>query len=224
MKLATLCYVQKPGHTLMLHRVKKKNDMHQGKWNGLGGKLEPGESPEECAIREVWEESGLACRNPRLRGFITFPAFDEIDDWYTFLYTFDDFEGELIDSPEGNLAWVANDRLLELNLWPGDRIFLPWIFQDRLFSAKFVYDKGEFIRHEVTFYAAGGEMSHEAAEYQKSPSDFEKPSGPIPTATFQPVYTPKDDTYCWVCDGPVTKRHCKIICEQCGFVRDCSDP
>ena len=61
MKLATLCYVQKPGHTLMLHRVKKKNDMHQGKWNGLGGKLEAGESPEECALREVWEETGLRC-------------------------------------------------------------------------------------------------------------------------------------------------------------------
>lgn len=162
MKLATLCYVQKPGHTLMLHRVKKANDMHQGKWNGLGGKLEAGESPEECAVREVWEESGLTCRNPRLRGFITFPAFDEIDDWYTFLFTLDDFGGELIDSPEGDLAWIENERLLEINLWPGDRIFLPWIFQERLFSAKFVYDKGEFISYAVTFYGSNGEVSSEA--------------------------------------------------------------
>ncbi len=223
MKLATLCYVQKPGHTLMLHRVKKKNDMHQGKWNGLGGKLEPGESPEECAVREVWEESGLTCRNPRLRGFITFPAFDQIDDWYTFLYTLDDFDGELIDSPEGNLAWIENERLLELNLWPGDRLFLPWVFQDRLFSAKFVYDKGEFIRHEVTFYGAGGEMTRETAEFQKEPPARSKAEGSLPL-DFQPVYTPADDTYCWLCKGPVVKRHCKIICEQCGFVRDCSDP
>jgi len=167
MKLATLCYVQKPGYTLMLHRVKKKNDMHRGKWNGLGGKLEAGESPEECALREVWEESGLTCRNPRLRGFITFPAFDQIDDWYTFLYTLDDFDGDLIDSPEGDLAWIANERLLELNLWPGDRIFLPWVFQDRLFSAKFVYDKGVFISHEVTFYGPGGAMTREARQHSE---------------------------------------------------------
>lgn len=223
MKLATLCYVQKPGYTLMLHRVKKKNDMHQGKWNGLGGKLEPGESPEECAVREVLEESGLRCHNPRLRGFITFPAFDEIDDWYTFLFTLDDFEGELIDSPEGNLAWIANDELLGLNLWPGDRVFLPWVFQDALFSAKFVYEKGEFRSYEVTFYGAHGEMSHEAAAHKEDPPGFGEPGGSgLPD--FQPVYTPKDDTFCWVCNGPVLKRHCKIVCRQCGFVRDCSDP
>jgi len=224
MKLATLCYVQKPGQTLMLHRVKKKNDMHQGKWNGLGGKLEAGESPEECAVREVWEESGLTCRTPRLRGFITFPAFDEIDDWYTFLYTLDDFEGALIDSPEGNLAWIENERLLELNLWPGDRIFLPWVFQDRLFSAKFVYDKGEFVSYEVTFYGADGGISYEAATHQKELPGFGKPDNFAGPPDFQPVYTPADDTYCWLCNGPVVKRHCKIICEQCGFVRDCSDP
>ncbi len=223
MKLATLCYVQKPGHTLMLHRVKKENDMHQGKWNGLGGKVEAGESPEECAIREVWEESGLACRNPRLRGFITFPAFDDIDDWYTFLFTFDDFEGELIDSPEGNLAWIENERLLELNLWPGDRVFVPWVFQDRLFSAKFVYEKGEFIHHEVTFYGADGDISYESATHEKDLPGFPKPGRSDPQG-FQPIYTPADDTYCWLCNGPVVKRHCKIVCEQCGFVRDCSDP
>ncbi len=203
--------------------MKKKNDMHQGKWNGLGGKLEPGESPEECAVREVWEESGLRCRRPRLRGFITFPAFDDIDDWYTFLYTFDDFEGELIDSPEGNLAWIENGRLLGLNLWPGDRVFLPWVFQDRLFSAKFIYEKGEFLRHEVTFYGAGGQVSNENAVHQKDPPGFPKPGGSDP-ADFQPVYTPADDTYCWLCNGPISKRHCKIICNQCGFTRDCSDP
>lgn len=212
MKLATLCYVQRGGQTLMVHRVKKQNDMHQGKWNGLGGKLDPGESPEECAIREVYEESGLICRRPRLRGVITFPAFDEIDDWYTFLFTLDNFEGELIDSPEGDLAWIDDDKLLDLNLWPGDRVFLPWIFQDRIFSAKFVYDQGEFQWYEVTFYGEHGEQSYERGQHQ--------PAAPI----FTPIYTPEDDAFCWVCGAPAEKRHCKITCLTCGFVRDCSDP
>jgi 8-oxo-dGTP diphosphatase len=220
MKLATLCYVQHGGQTLMVHRVKKKNDMHQGKWNGLGGKLEPGESPEECAIREVWEESGLICRHPHLRGIITFPAFDEIDDWYTFLFTLDDFEGELIDSPEGVLGWIDDDALLDLNLWPGDRIFLPWIFEDRFFSAKFVYDKGEFQWYEVTFYGPNGEMNYERRMHEPS-------AQPLPISAqpaFVPIYIPEDDTYCWVCGASAEKRHCKIACHTCGFVRDCSDP
>ena len=221
MKLATLCYVQRNNQTLMIHRVKKQNDMHQGKWNGLGGKLEPGESPEACAVREVFEESGLRCRNPRLRGFITFPAFDQIDDWYTFLYTFDEFEGELIDSAEGNLAWIDNDKLLELNLWPGDRVFVPWIFEESIFSANFVYDKGEFQWYEVTFYGVDGTTSYE----RRNHADVLAAQKTVPAPTsFQPVYTPQDDTYCWLCNGPVDKHHCKITCPTCGFVRDCSDP
>lgn len=210
MKLATLCYVQRNGQTLMLHRVKKQNDMHQGKWNGLGGKLEAGESPEECAIREVWEESGLRCRQPRLRGIITFPAFDDVDDWYTFLFTFHDFEGELIDSPEGVLGWIDNDKLSDLNLWPGDRIFLPWIFADCFFSAKFVYAHGEFVHHSVTFYDTDGRQTTQSADHR-------------PPVDFRPAYQPVDDTFCWVCGGSVEKRHCKIRCQICGFTRDCSD-
>jgi 8-oxo-dGTP diphosphatase len=217
MKLATLCYVQRDGQTLMLHRVKKKNDMHQGKWNGLGGKLEAGESPEECAVREVEEESGLRCRNPRLCGIITFPAFDEIDDWYTFLFTMDEFEGELIDSAEGVLKWIDNDALYDLNLWPGDRIFIPWIFAKRFFSAKFIYERGEFISHIVTFYGLDGSMETEQRVHQVLPAATD----PTP---FQPIYTPQDDTYCWMCGSAVDKRHCKIICRSCGFTRDCSDP
>ena len=76
----------------MLHRVKKQNDIHEGKWNGLGGKLEEGESPEECVIREVYEESGLIIKNPMLKGIITFPKFDEIDDWLVFIYTANNFK------------------------------------------------------------------------------------------------------------------------------------
>ncbi len=150
--LSTLCYLQKDDKTLMLHRVKKKNDYHKGKWNGLGGKFEPGETPEECAKREIFEESGLKVNSLTLKGFISFPNFDNKNDWYTFIFTSNDFEGNLIDSPEGDLAWIENNRIKELNLWPGDKIFLDWIFQDKFFSAKFFYKNGEFKKYSVDFY------------------------------------------------------------------------
>jgi 8-oxo-dGTP diphosphatase len=136
----------------MVHRVKKKNDMHAGKWNGLGGKLEPGETPEECAVREIWEESGLSVQNLIFKGIITFPAFDNNEDWYTFIYIIDRFEGDLIDSPEGHLKWVDNTQLLKLNLWPGDRIFIPWLDRPGFFSGRFVYQNKELVEHEVIFY------------------------------------------------------------------------
>ena len=154
MKLATLCYItdKKKNSTLMLHRIKKENDYHQGKWNGLGGKLNQGESPEECAIREIKEESGLIVKNPLLKGFITFPNFDGVDDWYVFVFTFDEFEGRLIDSPEGRLEWISNNNLTSLNLWEGDKIFLEWVFGKKLFSAKFNYENGNFVDYTVNFY------------------------------------------------------------------------
>jgi 8-oxo-dGTP diphosphatase len=136
----------------MLHRVKKHEDTHKGKWNGLGGKFEPGESPEECVIREVKEESGLEILNPRLHGFITFPMFDGRKDWYVFLYTADKFKGELIDSKEGRLEWIPDEVIASLNLWDGDRIFIPWLMQDKFFSAKFVYENKKLISHSVNFY------------------------------------------------------------------------
>ena len=154
MKLATLCYIidKKSDSTLMLHRIKKENDYHQGKWNGLGGKLNKGESPEECAIREIKEESGLTIKKPHLKGFITFPNFDGVDDWYVFVFTIDEFEGKLIDSPEGKLEWIPNNELTLLNLWEGDKIFLEWVFGDKMFSAKFNYENGKFLDYTVNFY------------------------------------------------------------------------
>lgn len=152
MVLATLVYLRSDGRTLMMHRVKKPGDMHWGKWNGLGGKLKPGETPEECAIREVREESGLSIEKPRLRGFITFPAFDQFDDWYVFLFTADKFGGELRDTEEGYLEWIPNDKILKLDLWEGDHIFLPWLDQEKIFSAKICYDQGKLSGHEVIFY------------------------------------------------------------------------
>ena len=152
MKIGTLCYINNGQKTLMLHRIKKKNDMHEGKWNGLGGKLEDGESPEECVIREVHEESGLTIKNPALRGIMTFPKFDDIDDWIVFLYTADDFWGNLIESDEGALEWIDNNKILNLNLWDGDKIYLEWLKQDKFFSAKFIYKKRELKDYSVTFY------------------------------------------------------------------------
>ncbi len=154
MKLATLCYVQdkKTNSTLMLHRVKKENDYHHGKWNGLGGKFEPGESPEECAVREVKEESGLNAKSIKMKGFITFPIFDGIEDWYVFLFVIDDYDGEKIDSNEGNLEWIPNEELININLWDGDKYFIPWLFEDKFFSAKFIYENERFVEHEVNFY------------------------------------------------------------------------
>jgi 8-oxo-dGTP diphosphatase len=160
MKLATLCYIidRKNSKTLMIHRVKKKDDYHEGKWNGLGGKFNKGETPEECVVREVFEESGLKIKNPSMRGFITFPLFDGADDWYVFLFTVDDYEGEIINSSEGNLEWIPNDKLTSLNLWDGDKIFLEWLSRDntaqhyRFFSAKFIYEGGIFKDYKVCFY------------------------------------------------------------------------
>jgi 8-oxo-dGTP diphosphatase len=154
MKLATLCYVRQGGKTLMIHRVKKANDMHLGKWNGLGGKLNPGETPEECALREIYEESGLTAYQPQFKGFLTFPAFTEEEDWYAFVFVVEKFEGELMDSSEeGFLQWVDDADLLDLNLWEGDRIFLPWLTEPGFFSGKFVYQNGKLLSHEVVFYA-----------------------------------------------------------------------
>ncbi len=152
MKMGTLCYLKKDGKTLMLHRVKKENDIHEGKWNGLGGKIEKGETPEECIIREVKEESGLKIKNPVLKGILTFPAFDGIEDWYVFVFVATEFEGELIDSHEGNLEWIDDDKLTSLNLWEGDKIFLKWLNQDKCFSGKFVYKNGKLVSYEVNFY------------------------------------------------------------------------
>jgi 8-oxo-dGTP diphosphatase len=156
MKLGTLIYLKRNDQTLMLHRVKKERDIHEGKWNGLGGKFEPGETPEACAIREIEEESGLRVQIPRLHGVLTFPAFSDDEDWYAFLFTAhisaEQYAKELIDSPEGELRWIDDAELLALNLWPGDRIFLPWLDQAAFFSGRFDYIDGQLVGHEVAFY------------------------------------------------------------------------
>jgi 8-oxo-dGTP diphosphatase len=152
MILSTLCYVRQNGKTLMMHRNKRPDDVHLGKYNGLGGKFEAGESPEECVIREVLEESDLRI-TPELRGVMTFPQFANGHDWYCFLYTASEFSGELrTNCPEGDLVWIESDRILQLPLWPGDRLFLKWLDQPKFFSAKFNYEHGHLVSHHVDFY------------------------------------------------------------------------
>jgi 8-oxo-dGTP diphosphatase len=137
----------------MVHRNRKPNDIHKGKWNGLGGKFEDGETPEECIIREVHEESGLAIQHPKLCGLIMFPNFKG-NDWYVFVFTAKEFSGALIDSPEGQLEWIKDEELTSLNLWESDHIFFPWIEKEEFFSAKFEYEGDKMHRYEVTFHPA----------------------------------------------------------------------
>ena len=152
MILATLCYIKKDGKTLMLHRIKKNNDIHANKWNGLGGKMEKGETPEDGVIREVREESGLIIKNPHPRGLLTFPEFDGENDWYAFVFTAYKYEGNLIDSNEGRLEWIEDEQLLNLPLWEGDRIFLPWLEEKAFFSGRFIYKNGKLKGYDVCFY------------------------------------------------------------------------
>jgi 8-oxo-dGTP diphosphatase len=140
--LTTLCYLEQKGSYLMLHRIKKKNDMNQDKWLGVGGHLEAGESPEECLLREVKEETGLTLLSYQLRGIVTFVS-DEYPDNYMFLYTSDKFEGTLLECNEGHLEWVPKEKTGQLPLWEGDLIFFELLKDDiPFFSLKLVY-KGQ---------------------------------------------------------------------------------
>lgn len=151
--LGVLCYLKRDGRTLMIHRDSKPRDIHRGKWNTLGGKMEPGETPEECARREVLEESGLTLRNPRMRGVITFPEFDGEQDWLVFVFTGTDFEGTMKGRcPEGSLHWVDDRDIMNLPLWEGDPIFMEWLDEERFWSARFIYGPEGLKEHSVTFH------------------------------------------------------------------------
>lgn len=129
---STLCYLVKDGKVLMLHRVKKRNDINHDKWIGIGGKFEPEEAPEECILREAKEETGLTLTSWRCRGVVTFLQ-EGGEGEYMYLFTADDFTGELIECDEGDLQWVSLDFLDALPTWEGDRIFLNLLWQDAPF-------------------------------------------------------------------------------------------
>lgn len=129
---STLCYLVKDGKVLMLHRVKKKNDINHDKWIGIGGKFEPEEAPEECILREAKEETGLTLTSWRCRGVVTFLQ-EGGEGEYMYLFTADDFTGELIECDEGDLQWVSMEFLDALPKWEGDQIFLDLLWQDAPF-------------------------------------------------------------------------------------------
>lgn len=157
MKNTTLCYIEKDGKYLMLHRNKKEADENKNKWIGVGGKFEEGESPEECVVRETLEETGFMLTDYRLRGIVTFVS----DQWgteYMYLFTATGFEGELADEmsvecPEGELKWIDKDRITSLNIWEGDRAFLELLANDSpFFTMKLLYKGDDLVDINTRVY------------------------------------------------------------------------
>lgn len=137
----TLCYITRGDEVLMLHRIKKKNDINQNKWIGIGGKFEGTESPDECLLREAREETGLALTDWRCRGVVTFLTNDPAQGEFMYLFTADGFTGELKECDEGDLRWVRRQFLNDLPKWEGDQIFLDLLWQDApFFLLKLRYD------------------------------------------------------------------------------------
>ena len=140
---STLCYIEREDACLMLHRVSKKNDVNKDKWIGVGGHLERDESPDECLLREVFEETGYTLTSYRLRGIVTFVS-GRAEQEMMFLYTADGFSGTQKECDEGILEWIPKKRLNELNLWEGDKIFFELLDQRKdVFSLKLVYDEND---------------------------------------------------------------------------------
>ena len=130
---STLCYVLRGNDVLMLHRVKKKNDVNKDKWIGIGGKFEKNESPDECLLREAMEETGLKLTRWRCRGIVTFLPNEPWEGEYMYLFTADGFEGQVGQCNEGDLQWVSRDFLDKLPKWEGDQIFLDLLWQEAPF-------------------------------------------------------------------------------------------
>ncbi len=150
MKNTTLCYIKCKNKTLMLHRNKKENDENAGKWVGIGGKFEAGESPEDCLLREVFEETGIRLEKYRFHGIVTFDS----DLWgteYMFLYTGEVESESVCDCTEGDLHWIDTDKLESLPMWEGDRIFFDLIRKEYpFFSLKLSYKGDKLIAHSVS--------------------------------------------------------------------------
>ena len=139
-EMSTLCYLERGGQYLMLHRTVKKNDVNKDKWIGVGGHFERDESPEECVVREVREETGYTLTDWKYRGIVTFVSGKGVTE-YMSLFTSDSFEGEQTVCDEGQLEWVDKDRVFSLNIWEGDKIFFRLLeSEDTFFSLKLVYD------------------------------------------------------------------------------------
>lgn len=152
MKNTTLCYIEQDDKYLMLHRVKKEHDENHDKWIGVGGKFEDGESPEDCLLREVKEETGLTLKTFSYRGIVTFVS-DEYGTEYMHLFTATEYEGELQDCDEGELVWIPKTDMEKLNLWEGDKVFLRLLTESKeFFSLKLRYEGEKLVDTVVTQY------------------------------------------------------------------------
>lgn len=149
MRNTTLCYIEKDGKYLMLHRIKKENDLNHDKWIGVGGKFEDKESPEECVIRETLEETGLLLKRIEYKGIITFIS-DTWETEYMHLFVGKEFEGNLKECDEGVLEWIDKDKVAELPSWEGDRLFLNLMTKDvPFFSMKLVYEGDKLVEAKL---------------------------------------------------------------------------
>ncbi len=152
MILSTLCYIEKDGRYLMLHRTKKKNDINKDKWLGIGGKFEKGESPEECLVREVKEETGLTLKSYQLRGIVTYVS-NQWETEYMYVFTATEFEGKMIECDEGDLEWVEKEKIYTLPTWEGDYIFIEKLQKNNgFFSIKFEYVGHKLMRYNLKEY------------------------------------------------------------------------
>ena len=148
MRNTTLCHIEKDGCYLMLHRIKKENDLNRDKWVGIGGKFEDKESPEECNLREVYEETGLTLKGAEYRGIVTFVS-DKWETEYMHIFYSDSFSGKIKGCDEGVLEWVRKERLFSLPIWEGDKIFLRLLEENApFFSLKLEY-KGDTLLKAV---------------------------------------------------------------------------
>jgi len=152
MKLTTLCYIEKDDKYLMLHRVKKVNDINQDKWIGVGGHFEEGESPEDCLLREVKEETGLTLTSYRFRGIVSFVS-DKCEGEYMHLFTATEYEGELTECDEGELVWIKKSDIEKLTRWEGDKIFFRLLEEDSsFFSLKLIYEGDKLVEAKSIRY------------------------------------------------------------------------
>ena len=153
MKMTTLCYIEKDGRYLMLHRTKKEKDINKGKWIGVGGHAYDGETPEECLLREVKEETGLTLTSYRFRGLITFIS-DECEPELMCLFTADGFTGEQCVCDEGDLAWIDKSQVAGLPTWEGDAVFLKLLLEGekRFFTLKLRYEGDKLVENAVNYW------------------------------------------------------------------------
>lgn len=153
MKMTTLCYIEKDGCYLMLHRTKKEKDINKGKWIGVGGHAYDGETPEECHLREVKEETGLTLTSYKFRGLITFIS-DECEPELMCLFTADGFTGEQCVCDEGDLAWIDKSQVAGLPTWEGDAVFLKLLLEGekRFFTLKLRYEGDKLVENAVNYW------------------------------------------------------------------------